>query len=84
MYTFRIQDDLKAYDEFICNNGGQYIQCSRWQKVKTTWNCRYYGGFDERELRCLPHLLWKEASPLQVKYGTPRAVWYAITAIPYF
>ena len=48
MYTFKIETDLKAYDSFLEANGGQYIQCSRWQNVKTTWNCRYYCGFDEK------------------------------------
>ena len=47
MYSFVLQEDLKVYDEFIEKNKGQYIQCSRWQNVKTTWNCRYYCGFDE-------------------------------------
>jgi len=71
MYTFRIQDDLKAYDEFICNNGGQYIQCSRWQKVKTTWNCRYYGGFDEKGAQVLAALVMERSLPLAGK------IWYA-------
>ena len=44
MYNFVLQEDLKVYDEFIEKNKGQYIQCSRWQNVKTTWNCRYYCG----------------------------------------
>ena len=39
MYIFELQTDLKKYDEFIEKNKGQYIQCSRWQKVKTTWRC---------------------------------------------
>ena len=46
MYTFKIETDLKKYDDFICANGGQYIQCSNWQNVKTTWNCRYYCGYE--------------------------------------
>ena len=48
MYNFVLQEDLKVYDEFIEKNKGQYIQCSRWKNVKTTWNCRYYCGFDEK------------------------------------
>ena len=46
MYTFREETDMNAYDEFIEKNGGQYIQSSRWQNVKTTWKCRYYSGFE--------------------------------------
>ncbi len=71
MYTFRIQEDLKAYDEFICNNGGQYIQCSRWQNVKTTWNCRYYGGFDETGTQVLAALVMERSLPVAGK------IWYA-------
>ena len=37
MYTFKDEHDLSAYDAFIEAHGGQYIQSSRWQKVKTTW-----------------------------------------------
>ena len=71
MYTFRIQDDLKAYDEFICNNGGQYIQCSRWQNVKTTWACHYYGGFDEKGTQVLAALVMERSLPVAGK------IWYA-------
>lgn len=50
MYTFKEETNLKAYDEFIEKNGGQYIQCSRWQKVKTTWKCRYFCGYCEEQI----------------------------------
>ena len=52
MYTFQIESDLAAFDAFLEANGGQYIQCSRWQTVKTTWKCTFYSGFDgETRLR---------------------------------
>ena len=55
MYTFKVETDLKAYDDFLKENGGQYIQCSSWQNVKTTWKCTYYCGFDESGLRLQQH-----------------------------
>ena len=70
MYTFRIETDLKAYDDFICENGGQYIQCSRWQNVKTTWKCSYYCGF-EGEKRVLAALVMERSLPVAGK------IWYA-------
>lgn len=70
MYTFKEETDLKAYDEFIENNGGQYIQCSRWQKVKTTWKCKFYCGF-EGEKRVLAVLVMERSLPAAGK------IWYA-------
>lgn len=70
MYTFRIETDMKAYDDFICENGGQYIQSSRWENVKTTWKCRYYCGF-EGEKRVLAVLVMERSLPVAGK------IWYA-------
>ncbi|MEE1321021.1 MAG: peptidoglycan bridge formation glycyltransferase FemA/FemB family protein [Acutalibacteraceae bacterium] len=70
MYTFRIEEDMQAYDSFLCENGGQYIQCSRWEKVKTTWKCRYYCGF-EGEKRVLAVLVMERVLPVAGK------IWYA-------
>lgn len=70
MYTFKEEADMKAYDEFIENNGGQYIQCSRWQNVKTTWKCKYYCGF-EGEKRVLAVLVMERSLPAAGK------IWYA-------
>jgi lipid II:glycine glycyltransferase (peptidoglycan interpeptide bridge formation enzyme) len=75
MYTFKIQEDLGAYDRFIEENGGQYIQCSRWQKVKTTWKCRFYGGFDG-EKQLLACLVMERKLPVvgKIWYGCGGAV----------
>ena len=75
MYTFREETDLKAYDEFIERNGGQYIQCSRWQKVKTTWKCRFFCGFEE-DNRVLAILVMERNLPAAGKiwYGSGGAV----------
>lgn len=69
MYTFRIVEDMQAYDDFICKNGGQYIQCSRWEKVKTTWNCRFYGGY-EGDRMVLAALVMERSLPVAGK------IWY--------
>lgn len=70
MYTFKIETDMTAYDDFIEKNGGQYIQCSRWENVKTTWKCRYYCGF-EGEKRVLAVLVMERNLPVAGK------IWYA-------
>ena len=71
MYTFRTEADLKAFDAFLEANGGQYIQCSAWQNVKTTWNCTYYCGFDENDNRVLAVLVMERSLPVAGK------IWYA-------
>lgn len=70
MYTFKEETDLKAYDEYLQSNGGQYIQCSRWAKVKTTWKCTYYSGFDGDE-RVLCALVMERELPAAGK------IWYS-------
>ncbi len=70
MYTFTVETDLKAYDKFIEENGGQYIQCSAWQNVKTTWKCTYYCGF-EGDKRVLAALVMERSLPVAGK------IWYA-------
>lgn len=69
MYTFQTETDLAAFDAFLEANGGQYIQCSRWQTVKTTWNCRYLSGFEDGR-RVLAALLMARTLPAA---GT---IWY--------
>ena len=70
MYTFQIESDLAAFDAFLEANGGQYIQCSRWQTVKTTWKCTFYSGFDG-ETRVLAALVMERVLPAAGK------IWYA-------
>lgn len=55
MYSFKEENDFKAFDDFVNKNKGSYLQCSRWPEVKTTWKPRFYSGFqgDERVLTCL-------------------------------
>lgn len=55
MYEFKTENDLKAFDEFVLSNGGSFLQCSKWTKVKEAWSPKFYSGFcgDERVLTCL-------------------------------
>ena len=76
MYIFRQETDLAAYDRFIEENGGQYIQCSRWEKVKTTWKCRFFSGF-ENEKRVFAILVMERVLPAQEKSGTAQAEQFA-------
>ena len=69
MYTFKPETDLAAFDAFLEANGGQYIQCSRWQTVKTTWKCHYISGFREEE-RVLAVLVMERTLPAAGK------IWY--------
>lgn len=55
MYKFSVEKDFKAYDEYLIANGGTYMQCSLWPKVKTQWTSHFYCGFDgdKRVCQCL-------------------------------
>ncbi len=55
MLEFKIENNLKEYDEFITEKKGSFIQCSRWPKIKTAWKPYFYSGFEngERVLACL-------------------------------
>lgn len=69
MYEFKTENDLKAFDEFVASNGGSFLQCSKWPKVKESWEPRFYSGFynGERVLSCLV---------LVRKLPAAGAVWY--------
>ncbi|MFI3284251.1 MAG: peptidoglycan bridge formation glycyltransferase FemA/FemB family protein [Erysipelotrichaceae bacterium] len=69
MYTFLIEQDLQAYDTFLADHHGQYIQSSFWKDVKTTWKCTYYSGFCKDE-RVLIALVMERTLPLVGK------IWY--------
>ena len=55
MIEFREEQDLKAYDSFIEQRKGSFIQCSRWPQVKTAWKPYFFSGFrdGERVFACL-------------------------------
>ncbi len=70
MYNFGIETDMNKFDAFLCENGGQYIQSSRWEKVKTTWKCRYFCGYEGDKI-VLAALVMERSLPLAGK------IWYA-------
>lgn len=55
MLEFREEKNLKAFDEFVDNNKGSFIQCSRWPQIKTFWKPYFFAGFKDGEqvLSCL-------------------------------
>ena len=55
MYVFKEESDLQAYDEFLLENGGTYMQCSLWPKAKPAWSSHFYCGTldGKRVLECL-------------------------------
>ena len=55
MYRFKIENDAKAFDQFVWDNKGSYLQCSRWHLVKEAWDSILYSGFEgeNRVLTCM-------------------------------
>lgn len=55
MYEFKVENDLKAFDDFVVKNKGSFLQSSSWANVKEAWKPKYYSGFldGERVLTCL-------------------------------
>lgn len=55
MFQFKIETDTVAFDKFVWDNKGSYLQCSRWPLVKEAWGSVLYSGFEngERVLTCM-------------------------------
>ncbi len=55
MFQFKIETDKVAFDQFVLENKGSYLQCSRWPLVKEAWDSVLYSGFsgEERVLTCM-------------------------------
>ena len=55
MYTFKAENDFKAFDEFLLKNDGTYMQCSLWPLAKPAWSSHFYVGYkdDQRVFQCL-------------------------------
>lgn len=70
MYSFSKEKDFEAYDKFLIENGGTYMQCSLWPEAKPAWKSRFYCGFDgdKRVFECL---ILERALPLS------GLIWYA-------
>ena len=70
MYSFSKEKDFEAYDKFLIENGGTYMQCSLWPEAKPAWKSHFYSGFngDKRVFECL---ILERALPLS------GIIWYA-------
>lgn len=55
MIEFKEENNLKEFDDFVSEQKGSFIQCSRWPEVKTFWKPYFYCGFldSKRILSCL-------------------------------
>lgn len=55
MYDFKKETDFKAFDDFLMNHNGTYMQCSLWPKAKPDWKSYFYVGYkdNERVFQCL-------------------------------
>lgn len=68
MYTFRIENDLDSFENFVKAHGGQYLQSAKWPQVKLDWKPYFYAGFKDCE--CVLTALILERSFAGVK------LWY--------
>lgn len=66
-YSFRIENDKNAFEEFVLANGGIYMQSAKWADVKKEWNSAFYSGFDENGKRVLTALVMERHIPLAGK-----------------
>ena len=46
MFQFKVETDKVAFDQFVLDNKGSYLQCSRWPLVKEAWGSVLYSGFE--------------------------------------
>lgn len=70
MFDFKEEKDLAAFDGFVEEHKGSYLQCSRWAEVKESWKPYFFSGFKggERVLTCLV---------LSRKLPAAGEIWYA-------
>lgn len=63
MYNFKAENDLEAFENFVLNNGGIYMQSAKWAQVKTAWKSYFYSGFNENGERVLTALILERHIP---------------------
>lgn len=70
-YTFRKENDLEAFERFVLDNGGIYMQSAKWARVKLEWTSLFYSGFDENGVRVLTALVMERHIPAagKVRYS---------------
>lgn len=69
-YSFRQENDLNAFEEFVLSHGGVFLQSEKWAKVKLEWSSRFYSGFDDNGERVLTALVMERHIPAAGK------IWY--------
>lgn len=69
-YKFHEETDLTAFEEFVLNNSGIYMQSEKWSRVKLEWKSRFYSGFSENGERVLTALVMERSIPAAGK------IWY--------
>ena len=70
-YLFREESDLQAFERFVLDHGGIYLQSAKWAQVKEEWKSRFYCGFDTAGERVLSALVMERRIPGAGK------VWYS-------
>lgn len=70
MYKFSVESDLQAFENFVKDNGGIYLQSVKWADVKKDWSHRFYSGFDGENTRVLTALILERTLPVVGK------IWY--------
>ena len=70
-YTFKIESDKAAFEQFVLDNGGIYMQSAKWADVKKEWASTLYSGFDKNGTRVLTALIMERHIPLAGK------IWYS-------
>lgn len=63
MYSFRAETDLAAFEKFVLENGGIYMQSAKWAEVKTAWKSYFYSGFNKDNKRVLTALVLERHIP---------------------
>ncbi|MBR3974736.1 MAG: peptidoglycan bridge formation glycyltransferase FemA/FemB family protein [Clostridia bacterium] len=71
MYRFCLETDKNAFEQFVLDNKGLYMQSAKWADVKLEWKSRFYSGFDENGKRVLTALVMERSIPLAGK------IWYS-------
>ena len=66
-YSFRTENDKAAFERFVLDNGGIYMQSAKWADVKKEWHSTLYSGFDENGTRVLTALVMERHIPLAGK-----------------
>jgi lipid II:glycine glycyltransferase (peptidoglycan interpeptide bridge formation enzyme) len=57
VYKFSITNDIKAFDDYVLNNGGSFFQTSMGASMKKNWTPLYFVGKDKNDKIVLTALL---------------------------